>query len=193
MSGAGTLADRGERMSDENSSRTNRRRWMNTLRNTSRVREQQVVAPSNTILVIEDEPDVTDMLRRQLDRAGGYRTITAVDGNSGLKKAREEIPALIVLDLMLPGLSGLEVCRFLRSDAEDQRAGKADRQGWHRPAPPVPTSRVRPAPCRLRHQAQLQSRARCGPGCEHRPARAQTKRASAISAGGVNRADASPR
>jgi len=73
-------------------------------------------SPRKTILIVEDEPDVIEMLKRQLDRAGEYTTITATDGSSGIKKAREESPALIVLDLMLPAMSGLEVCRVLKSD-----------------------------------------------------------------------------
>lgn len=73
-------------------------------------------SPCKKILIVEDEPDVIEMLKRQLDRAGSYHTITAPDGSSGIKKAREEAPALIVLDLMLPAMSGLEVCRVLKSD-----------------------------------------------------------------------------
>lgn len=68
------------------------------------------------ILVIEDERDVLEMLKRQLDRAGDYTTIIAFDGQSGIREAREQSPALIVLDLMLPSMSGLEVCRILKSD-----------------------------------------------------------------------------
>jgi DNA-binding response OmpR family regulator len=73
------------------------------------------------ILVVEDEPDVVEMLKRQLDRSGEYSTIVAVDGVGGLQFARSEAPALIVLDLMLPGMTGLEVCRLLKS-------GEATRQ-----------------------------------------------------------------
>ncbi len=57
------------------------------------------------------------MLSRQLTKAGNFHVITAPDGESGLRRAREERPAAIVLDLMLPKLSGLEVCRQLRADA----------------------------------------------------------------------------
>ena len=57
------------------------------------------------------------MLTRQLTKAGGYKALTARDGESGLAAAREESPALIILDLMLPKMSGLDVCRILRGDA----------------------------------------------------------------------------
>lgn len=68
------------------------------------------------ILIVEDEPDVVDLVRRQLERSGEYKVSVATDGATGLKKAREELPALVVLDLMLPKMSGLDVCRALKSD-----------------------------------------------------------------------------
>ncbi len=68
------------------------------------------------ILIVEDEPDVVDLLTMQLRKAGGFSTLSAQDGAEGLKKARAESPALIVLDLMLPRMSGLEVCKILKTD-----------------------------------------------------------------------------
>lgn len=68
------------------------------------------------ILIVEDEPDVVDLLTMQLRKAGGFSTLSASDGAEGLKKARAEAPALIVLDLMLPRMSGLEVCKILKTD-----------------------------------------------------------------------------
>ncbi|MGZ5022969.1 MAG: response regulator [Chthoniobacterales bacterium] len=73
-------------------------------------------APSNRILIIEDEPDVVDMLALNLRKAENFTVSTATDGATGLRKAREELPALIILDLMLPKMSGLEVCKVLKSD-----------------------------------------------------------------------------
>jgi len=67
------------------------------------------------ILIIEDETDVTDLLSLNLRKAG-FRISTAADGASGLQKARDDRPDFIVLDLMLPKMSGLEVCRILKSD-----------------------------------------------------------------------------
>jgi len=67
------------------------------------------------ILIIEDETDVADLLSLNLRKAG-FRISTAADGAIGLQKARDDRPDFIILDLMLPKLSGLEVCRILKSD-----------------------------------------------------------------------------
>lgn len=71
-------------------------------------------AQKDLILVIEDEPDVLDLLRLHL-RKEGFAVAEAKDGVSGLKAAREKLPAAIVLDLMIPALRGEDVCRQLRS------------------------------------------------------------------------------
>ena len=70
---------------------------------------------NGTILVIDDERDVVDLLAYNLEKAG-YRVIGAYDGESGLALARERRPDLIILDLMLPGIDGFEVCNALRED-----------------------------------------------------------------------------
>jgi two-component system phosphate regulon response regulator PhoB len=72
-----------------------------------------------TILVIEDERDILDIVAYNLGRAG-FEVLTAEDGRTGLDLAREHHPDLIVLDLMLPGLDGKEVCRQIRRDDEVQ-------------------------------------------------------------------------
>ena len=66
------------------------------------------------ILLIEDEREITDPLTYSLEREG-YETIVAHDGTEGLRKAQTLLPDLIILDLMLPGLSGEEICRQLRA------------------------------------------------------------------------------
>src|SRR2546426_1994487 len=68
------------------------------------------------ILIIEDESDVADLLTLNLRKAG-YRVSTAADGASGLHKVRDDRPDFVILDLMLPKMSGLELCRILKSDA----------------------------------------------------------------------------
>ena len=73
-------------------------------------------ASSNRILIIEDEQDVLDMLATALKKSDGFTLLTATDGATGLRIAREERPALVVLDLMLPKMPGLEVCKALKND-----------------------------------------------------------------------------
>jgi DNA-binding response OmpR family regulator len=68
-----------------------------------------------TILVVDDEPAIVDVLRYNLTREH-YRVLVARDGESALEIARQAQPDLVVLDVMLPGLDGLEVCRRLRAD-----------------------------------------------------------------------------
>lgn len=72
----------------------------------------------NKILIVEDEPDMVTGLRDNFELEG-YKVIVARDGEEGLKKALEEKPDLIVLDLMLPKMSGLDVCRNLRKSSFD--------------------------------------------------------------------------
>jgi two-component system phosphate regulon response regulator PhoB len=68
-----------------------------------------------TILIVEDERDVLDLLALNLRKAG-FTISTALDGATGLGKARSEKPAFIILDLMLPKMPGLEICKILKSD-----------------------------------------------------------------------------
>ena len=68
------------------------------------------------ILVVDDEPVVADVVQRYLTREG-HDVRTAADGEAALKLAREWAPALVVLDLMIPVVDGLEVCRRLRKDS----------------------------------------------------------------------------
>jgi len=74
-------------------------------------------APGKTILIVEDESDVVDLISLNLRKAGGFAISTASDGASGLTKARAEKPDFIILDLMLPKMPGLEVCKILKSDS----------------------------------------------------------------------------
>jgi DNA-binding response OmpR family regulator len=69
------------------------------------------------ILVVEDEADLREVLSYNLSREG-FQVLTAGDGRAGLRLALEKKPDLILLDLMLPDVDGLEVCRRVRQDAE---------------------------------------------------------------------------
>ena len=70
-----------------------------------------------TILVVDDEPKITQLVRDYLERAG-FGVVTAADGREALMRARTEHPDLVVLDLGLPQLDGLDVTRRLRRDAD---------------------------------------------------------------------------
>jgi DNA-binding response OmpR family regulator len=69
-----------------------------------------------TILVVDDEPTLRETLAEALE-ADGYRVVTAADGREALVRFRADHPDLIVLDLMLPELSGIEVCRIVRRES----------------------------------------------------------------------------
>src|SRR5437016_9398301 len=67
------------------------------------------------ILVVDDEPEAVELVEFNLKQAG-FSVVSAADGAEALKKARAVLPGLIVLDLMLPEVDGLEVCKMLRRD-----------------------------------------------------------------------------
>jgi two-component system response regulator RegX3 len=69
------------------------------------------------ILIVEDEESLADSVRYNLEREG-YVVTVAVDGRRGLERFRAEPPALVILDLMLPEVSGLDVCRTIRSESD---------------------------------------------------------------------------
>ncbi len=66
-----------------------------------------------TILIIEDEDDLAELVAFNLENEG-YRTVIALDGPTGLNMARAEFPDLILLDLMLPGMLGTDICKHLK-------------------------------------------------------------------------------
>jgi two-component system phosphate regulon response regulator PhoB len=73
-----------------------------------------------TILIIEDENDLAELVAFNLAKEG-YRTVVASDGASGLESVRSAPPDLILLDLMLPGMSGIDVCKILKSSEKTAR------------------------------------------------------------------------
>ena len=68
-----------------------------------------------SVLIVEDDPDIVELLQYTLEREG-YSVLVALNGEKGLSEAQRRRPGLILLDLMLPGLDGLEVCKALKSD-----------------------------------------------------------------------------
>lgn len=67
------------------------------------------------ILVVDDELDIVSMIKMRLE-ANGFEVLTAADGNTAYAKAKSDNPDLIILDLMLPGIDGYQVCRLLKFD-----------------------------------------------------------------------------
>ncbi|HBG78561.1 MAG TPA: DNA-binding response regulator [Phycisphaerales bacterium] len=71
------------------------------------------------ILIVDDEEDVLELVRYNLDK-NGYKVETAATGEQALAKAGAKLPDLIILDLMLPGIDGLDVCKKLKNDTKTQ-------------------------------------------------------------------------
>jgi len=75
--------------------------------------------PKEQILVVDDEEDILELVRFNLSKEG-YQVICAATGEKAVEIARSGLPDLVVLDLMLPGMDGLEVAKFLKNDPETQ-------------------------------------------------------------------------
>jgi two-component system response regulator RegX3 len=78
---------------------------------------QPEAEPPTRILVVEDEPSLAESVRYNLEREG-FEVIVASDGRTGLERFRADAPSLVILDLMLPQLSGLDVCRAIRAESD---------------------------------------------------------------------------
>ena len=88
------------------------------MKKTEKTRKDKSKAPAREkILVVEDEEDILELISYNLNREG-YRVSTATTGEEGLRLAMRDKPDLIVLDLMLPGIDGIEVCRRLKADPQ---------------------------------------------------------------------------
>jgi len=72
---------------------------------------------SKKILIIDDEPDLSALLSFRLE-AHGFKVISALDGPTGLEKAKSDKPDLILLDLMMPGMDGFQAAKILKGDPE---------------------------------------------------------------------------
>jgi two-component system phosphate regulon response regulator PhoB len=91
---------------------------MSLMNKTERTRKDNAKSPARErILVVEDEEDILELISYNLSREG-YRVSTATTGEEGLRLALRDKPDLIVLDLMLPGIDGIEVCRRLKADPQ---------------------------------------------------------------------------
>ena len=70
---------------------------------------------AQTVLIVDDEPDIVELVRFHVEKEG-LTCLEATTGDRALRVAREQSPDLLILDLMLPGIDGLEICRMLRKD-----------------------------------------------------------------------------
>ena len=70
-----------------------------------------------TILIIEDEPDISELIEYNLTQFG-YSILVSNNGENGIEITRKHLPDLILLDLMLPGINGIDVCRILKNDKD---------------------------------------------------------------------------
>ena len=134
-------------------------------------RGSSLIGVTPRVLVVEDDTTVREITRRYLGDAG-YAVDEAADGPAGLRAARTDPPDAVVLDVMLPGLSGLEVCRALRDTAPaaaDRDAVRARQRGRPRGGPGVRRRR-------LRHQAV--QRPRAGAAGRRGPAPGEPRRRS---------------
>ncbi|GAC1337163.1 MAG: response regulator transcription factor [Myxococcales bacterium] len=78
------------------------------------------MATQQVVLIVEDEKDLADLVQYHLQKAG-YETIAAPDGEQALELLRQRTPDLVLLDLMLPGIPGTEVCRQIKSSSRTSR------------------------------------------------------------------------
>jgi DNA-binding response OmpR family regulator len=122
------------------------------------------------VLVVDDDPTVSDVVRRYLERAG-FAVDKAGDGPTALALAAERSPDLVVLDLMLPGMSGLEVCRRLRRESDvpvvmlTALGEESDRVvGFETGADDYVTKPFSPRELALRVQSVLRRTGRADPG-----------------------------
>jgi len=93
------------------------------------------MSEEKTVLIVDDEPDAIEFVETALSELGGVATVSATDGVSGLQKAKEAKPDLIILDVQMPGKNGFDVFVDLKKDAATQSipvimlTGVADKVG----------------------------------------------------------------
>lgn len=70
------------------------------------------------VLIVDDDPNIVDLLTTQFAKTGGFEVSSAADGRSGLEQARDQLPSLIILELVLPRMPGMEICKILKGQRE---------------------------------------------------------------------------
>src|SRR5215470_11955549 len=86
------------------------------------------------VLIVDDDPEITDLLQTYLQRQGGFEISSAADGITAMIEVGRVKPDLLVLDIMIPGVDGIEVCRRIKADSTNKTAiitvsGTAEREG----------------------------------------------------------------
>jgi len=90
------------------------------------LRKHQIPTPSSLVggkfdvLIVDDDPEIVDLVRTFLDRQGNYEISTASDGITALIEVGRVKPDLLILDIMIPGVDGVEVCRRLKADSSNK-------------------------------------------------------------------------
>ena len=74
-----------------------------------------------TVLVVEDEKNILELVKYNLEQEG-FRVLSAQRGDQGLEFARKQTPDLLVLDLMLPVIDGIEICKILKQNSKDRKS-----------------------------------------------------------------------
>jgi excisionase family DNA binding protein len=103
------------------------------------LRKHQIPTPESlvegkfNVLIVDDEPEIVDLVKTYLLRQGGYEVATALDGISALIEVGRTKPDLLILDIMIPGVDGIEVCRRIKDDSSNRTiiiavSGSADHE-----------------------------------------------------------------
>jgi len=92
-----------------------------------------LIAGKFKVLIVDDDQEITDLLKSYLQRQGGYEISSAADGITALIEVGRTKPDLLILDIMIPGVDGIEVCRRIKADSSNKTAiitvsGTAERE-----------------------------------------------------------------
>ena len=89
------------------------------------LRKHQIPTPASLvagfkILIVDDDPEITDLIQTYLQRQGGYEISSAADGITALIEVGRTKPDLLILDILIPGVDGIEVCRRIKADSTNR-------------------------------------------------------------------------
>jgi CheY-like chemotaxis protein len=109
------------------------RRFTGIPEKTSNPTPASLVEGGFTVLVVDDEQEIVELIRNYFQRHGSYEVVTASDGISALLEVGRVKPDLLILDIMIPGVDGIEVCRRIKNDPSNKTviiavSGTADKE-----------------------------------------------------------------